>query len=330
MPQAACPGAHECGQPRGCAAARAQPRGRRRPGRKAVAQARGIDVSNNQGSSFGWGAQRGKISFAFIKATEGKTFVDADFPRNWQQAKAIGAIRGAYHFAHPGDAAADDAGAFLKVVHAQGLGAGDLLALDLEITDGLAPAGVSAYARAWCAQVTTSTGHRPLVYTNPGFAGQGNCAGLGGYPLWIADWSSPAGRPTVPPPWTSWAFHQYTDSPLDQEVFNGDEAALRVFAGNPGFPAQEEKEVQSGQLNNGNGVVTAISVPWNSGSNIAFGCDNGVQGLPPAQLRVAVFDTSWHITEEVTVDGRVGQAVVWFPDRAKTGVISVKRLDAGN
>jgi hypothetical protein len=48
----------------------------------------------------------------------------------------------------------------------------------------------------------------PLLYTFRGFAAAGNCAGLGSYPLWIADPSSPPGRPVVPAPWTAWVIHQ--------------------------------------------------------------------------------------------------------------------------
>jgi hypothetical protein len=91
-----------------------------------------------------------------------------------------------------------------------------------------------------------------------------------------------------------------------------------------------EVEVQSGQLNNGARAVTAISVPHGSGSSIAFGCDNGgVQGMPPAVLRVAIYDTQWHVTNNVTVDSIKGQTLVRFPNPKSTGVISVTRMDVG-
>ena len=78
------------------------------------------------------------------------------------------------------------------MVRAHGLKAGDLIALDLEASDGLSPARVSEYARNWCADVERATGHTPIVYTFLSFAEQGNCAGLGHYPLWIAEPSAPA------------------------------------------------------------------------------------------------------------------------------------------
>lgn len=296
-----------------------------------MADAAGVDVSNFQ-PSFDWQAERGRISFAFIKATEGTTFTDPDFATNWRQAKAVGLVRGAYHFANPKNPAADEVSSFLSVVRAQGLRRGDLLALDLEVTDGLPPSQVAGYAQAWCAGVARATGHTPVVYTFLSFAQQGNCAGLGRYPLWIAEPSAPPGRPSVPGPWTTWAFHQYGttlvgSNTVDVDVFHGDAAALRAFAGPSPIP--QEDDVQSGILSNGASAVTAISIPEGSARTIGFGCDNGVQGLAPARLRVAIWDGAWQVHDPVVVDGAKGQAVLTFAKPGSTSVISVQRLDAG-
>ena len=110
------------------------------------------------------------------------TIRDPTFAANWQAAKAIGIVRGAYHFGHPKNGAANDSRAFLATVRAHGLQAGDLLALDLEASDGLSPRRVSEYARNWCSDVHRATGHTPIVYTFLDFAHQGNCAGPGALP----------------------------------------------------------------------------------------------------------------------------------------------------
>ena len=62
-----------------------------------------------------------------------------------------------------------------------------------------------------------------------------------------------------------------------------------------------EAELQSGQLNNGKNAHTAIAVPPGTAHQIAFGCDNGIQGQPPARLRVAIYDTGpgWHVTNDL-------------------------------
>ncbi len=298
-----------------------------------MANAAGIDLSSFQ-PSFDWAAEKGRISFAFIKATEGMTIRDPEFAANWQAAKAIGIVRGAYHFAHPTNGAANDSRAFLATVRAHGLQPGDLLALDLETSDGLSPQRVSEYARNWCTDVHKATGHTPIVYTFLDFARQGNCAGLGHYPLWIAEPSAPAGRPVVPRPWSTWKFHQYGTTQVgtntvDVDVFNGDTAALKKFA-NPAAEPKEETEVQSGSLNNGARAVTTIAIPFGSAKEIGFACDNGRQNLPTARLRVAVWDGKWKVHNSVVVDSTKGQTVIKFGDAKRTSVVSVERLDAGN
>ena len=59
---------------------------------------RGIDVSHYQGD-IDWEilADQG-MQFAFIKATEGSSFVDARFAENWKKAELSGLYCGAYHF----------------------------------------------------------------------------------------------------------------------------------------------------------------------------------------------------------------------------------------
>ena len=94
-------------------------------------------------------------------------------------------------------------------------------------------------------------------------------------------------------------------------------------------PIVTEAELQSGQLNTGSGAVTAIAVPPGTALRIVFGVDNSLQNQPVAQLRVAIFDTTWHIHPEFAVDGTKGLAIVPFPNPAKTGVVSIRRMDKG-
>ncbi len=298
-----------------------------------MANAEGIDLSSFQ-PSFDWSAEKGRISFAFIKVTEGTTIRDPEFAVNWQRAKELGIVRGAYHFAHPRNGAAAESRAFVDQVRAHGLNAGDLLALDLEVSDGLSPAQVAEYARNWCSDVHKTTGHTPVVYTFLSFAQQGNCAGLGHYPLWIAEPSAPPGRPVVPHPWSTWKFHQYGTArvgtnTVNVNVFNGDTAALKAFA-SPAPSQKEEPDVQSGTLTNGASALTAIAVPFGSAKEIGFACDNGRQGLPSARLRVAVWDGHWKVHDLVVVDSSKGQTVVKFGDPSRTSAVSVERLDEGN
>lgn len=59
---------------------------------------RGVDVSEYQGQ-IDWDVlHRQNVSFAFIKATEGSSYVDPYFNGNWTSARDSGIITGAYHF----------------------------------------------------------------------------------------------------------------------------------------------------------------------------------------------------------------------------------------
>jgi hypothetical protein len=90
-----------------------------------------------------------------------------------------------------------------------------------------------------------------------------------------------------------------------------------------------EAELQSGQLNLGHGGFTVIAVPPGKAHQIAFAIDNTAQNVPVARLRVAFFDTTWHVHPDVVVEGTKGLAILAFPNPAKTGVVSVRRNDAG-
>ena len=98
----------------------------------------GIDVSHFQGE-VDWQAVAG-VRFAFIKATEGLADIDPRFRQNWQDSRAAGLLRGAYHFLHPNLDARQQAAHFLSVVNLDD----DALppALDVEVTDGVDPASL--------------------------------------------------------------------------------------------------------------------------------------------------------------------------------------------
>lgn len=58
----------------------------------------GVDISHYQGTVDMRALADQGISFAYIKATEGAAHTDECFQANWENAKAAGLYRGAYHF----------------------------------------------------------------------------------------------------------------------------------------------------------------------------------------------------------------------------------------
>ena len=97
---------------------------------------------------------------------------------------------------------------------------GDLLpVLDLEVTNGLSAANLTAWVQAWLGEVYAKTGVRAAIYVSPSFwsSSMANSTwfATNGYPvLWIAHWTT-APQPTLPASnWGGhgWTFWQYTSS----------------------------------------------------------------------------------------------------------------------
>lgn len=207
-----------------------------------MAAVRGPDVSSYQGRP-DWGrVKRAGFYFAACKATEGLTYNDPTFARNWAGIRNAGLVRIAYHFAHAdaGRSPVAEAQHFLNVVRDRGGTANGIPALDIE-AGNLSGAKFRAWVNAWCAEVQKRW--RPgLIYTGGWFW---NPHGGGSPPkqwrLWVSGYVS---RPPSVNGFPSWTLWQYTDGKYgpqphsvpgigacDISVFNGTAAALRSLAG---------------------------------------------------------------------------------------------------
>lgn len=169
---------------------------------------RGIDVSDYQPNINWRSVANAGISFAFIKATEGRTFVAEVFDRYWRETKENGIIRGAYHFFRPASNVRQQAELFLRTVKLED---GDLPpVLDIESTDGVDALTIRERMAEWLTILEEETGILPIVYTYPGFWDGLGSYGFTDHPLWIAHYTR-APQPIVPGGWKSWVFWQYTD-----------------------------------------------------------------------------------------------------------------------
>lgn len=188
----------------------------------------GVDLASFQGSPAHWSTIAGPISWAAVKITEhksdGSTYVNPDAAADWAYLAEHNLGRIGYLFAHPGSSAQASATAFVAEMERLGVHDGDGVCLDLEVTDGLPPARVSAWAQDVTGLISRALSRPCIVYTFLSFAEAGNCAGLGHWPLWMADPSSPPGHPRVPAPWKSWAIHQYSISGgIDRDIASWDD-----------------------------------------------------------------------------------------------------------
>jgi lysozyme len=173
---------------------------------------RGIDVSHWQGTINWTSVKDAGYTFAFCKATEGLTFKDPRFAANWSGMKAVGLIRGAYHFGRPGKDPVAQADFFVNTVRPV---SGDLqLVLDLEATDGKTPAQVWAWTQAFHGRVKSRTGRPGIIYTGYYFwrDSVGNPTNNLNCPLWLAYWGTGNPDDFVPQAWSKWSFWQYSST----------------------------------------------------------------------------------------------------------------------
>jgi GH25 family lysozyme M1 (1,4-beta-N-acetylmuramidase) len=244
---------------------------RRLESRAARKMQAGVDVSSFQGPPATWRAEAGHISWAAVKLTElepdGTRYVNPDAAADWRFLGQGGRGRLAYLFGHPSVSAADTVSFFVGELTKLGLKRTDGVVLDLEVTDGRTPAEVDSWAATVLADLVHRLERRPVVYTFLSFAREGNCNRLGRYPLWIADPSSPAGRPSVPKPWSTWTIHQYDiTGPIDRDVANFTSLAAMTDALGKPKPKEPALHDLGGSI-----VADITSVRWDDGVTVIAG-----------------------------------------------------------
>lgn len=193
----------------------------------------GIDVSKFQ-KEINWQAvkqmrvQKIRISFAFIKATEGITRQDPSFKDNWEKAGKAGIIRGAYHFFYATRNPIRQAINFNNVVTLQ---SGDLPpVLDIETTNNLPASVIRSTAKIWLEEMERVYKVKPIIYTNIHFYETYLGDEFDGYPLWIAHYYQKERPRSV----RNWKFWQHSDigrvngirTTVDFNVFKGDSTDL--------------------------------------------------------------------------------------------------------
>jgi len=144
----------------------------------------GIDVSHYQ-LDIDWKIVADqKITFAFVKASEGETISDNFFCKNWKEIKNAGIRRGAYHFFRPKASVLTQAQNFIDNVI---LEKGDLPpVLDVEVLDGVTPEELGFSVKTWLEIIETKYQIRPIIYTNLKFYNNHLADFLSEYPIWIA------------------------------------------------------------------------------------------------------------------------------------------------
>lgn len=197
-------------------------------------QMHGIDVSRYQ-NNIDWKAVRSmqdkqiKISFAFIKATEGLDRVDVKFRQNWFRVKQISMPRGAYHFFISSKSGKAQAENFIETVS---LHKGDLPpVLDIETANGASAIDIQQRAKDWLTMIEHHYKIKPIIYTNIDFYENFLDGQFDDYPLWIAHYYI-KDKPRIDRNWVFWQHNEKgrvngVDAYVDFNVFNGDSLAFQ-------------------------------------------------------------------------------------------------------
>ncbi|MFD0687497.1 glycoside hydrolase family 25 protein [Actinomadura fibrosa] len=184
----------------------------------------GVDVSSYD-SSFDVDG----LAFVFVKATEGRGYINPRRADQTARAREAGCVVGFYHFllgGRPLRPARIKAQAKYFVKHC-GARDGDILAVDWE-RDPKGRRASSAQKDLFLRTVKElRPDHRVILYCNRSLWTDPGTTHDCGDGLWIADYRK-AGEPLID---DAWLFHQHTSEPLDKNVAKfKSRAALKKWA----------------------------------------------------------------------------------------------------
>ncbi|MBO0727609.1 MAG: hypothetical protein J2P57_00035 [Acidimicrobiaceae bacterium] len=210
----------------------------------------GVDVSSFQhpsGTPISWGrVAAAGFRFAFVKATQGDTYVNPYFRLDYAAAEAAGLYRGAYHFANPSVSGGATQADFLLSAAPYALDGHTLPpVLDVEGVSGeptcfgYSQAGLVSWIAGFSNEIQARTGHLPIIYTNAGWWNQctGGTSAFVNDTLWLAQYKT--FTPTLPGGWATLALWQYTNNGFvpgistdtDLSYFPGGSVGLGALAG---------------------------------------------------------------------------------------------------
>ncbi|WP_426235584.1 glycoside hydrolase family 25 protein [Pararhizobium sp. DWP1-1-3] len=191
----------------------------------------GIDVSKWQGDIDWAKVKNSGVSFAFIKATEGKDRIDAKFGEYWQQARAAGLPYAPYHFYYFCSTADQQADWFIANVPKSAVYLPPVLDVEWNgesKTCRYRPSALTVQSemKRFMDRLEAYYGKRPIIYTSVDFHRDNLVGQFKDYHFWVR---SVAAHPTEIYTERRWAFWQYTSTGVIPGIQGN--ADINVFAG---------------------------------------------------------------------------------------------------
>lgn len=170
----------------------------------------GIDISKWQGKIDFRRVKEAGIRVVYIKATQGTSYVDPDFERNYRDAEKEGLAIGFYHYVTARTTAEARNEARFFASHIKGKTQHAKPAMDFEDFGDLTRTEIREIAIQFLITLEQETHHEPVIYSDASNASHKFADDrLRKYPLWIADYG--VDRPDMENIWHYWSGWQYTD-----------------------------------------------------------------------------------------------------------------------
>ncbi|GAA2658135.1 MULTISPECIES: LysM peptidoglycan-binding domain-containing protein [Actinosynnema] len=208
----------------------------------------GIDIASHQGDRIDWNQVAGhNITYCSVKTTEGTTYTNPLAAAQVEGARSVGIAVGGYHYAHPGNLAAQ-VGRFAASLHARGLLAEGSMWPMLDIEEN-SLGDPNPFVAEFITRFRAATGAPLLVYANQNWFTRllrphewADDRVL----LWVAQYNGDPGRPDYSHP--RLALHQHTSSgnvhgfpkPVDRNATLPGWSRDAFILGTPPTPAPQQ------------------------------------------------------------------------------------------
>lgn len=184
---------------------------------------KGVDLSAYQGEIDWKLLAKQNIDFAYIKATEGKDYVDEQFKTNWEQSQKTGLKVGAYHFLSYETTGKEQAQNFIKNVPKSDKNLPPVV--DLELygnfeANPLPKEQVKVILDDFLKEMETNYGVKPIIYTSQRVFNMYIGTDYKDYKFWIVDLDN--SWPKTLPNGDTFTFWQYTQRGM-MDGYNGNE-----------------------------------------------------------------------------------------------------------
>ena len=171
---------------------------------------RGIDVSEWQGDIDFARVKEAGIEVVYIRAGQGFSYEDAQFERNYEQAKRYGFKIGVYHYmtARSVEDARTQAQFFVSLISGKQIDC--KLAMDFESFGSLNRSQINEIALAYMDEVKRLSGKEVVVYSNTYDATYVFNSEVAKEPLWVAQYG--VSEPQDNRNWENWVGYQYSST----------------------------------------------------------------------------------------------------------------------